>query len=783
MAQATLDTLLVRLEADLGPLRRGLASANQRIQQSTSRMRGALGRLGNTVTALGKKFATLRGGMIAVAGVAAIAAGKGIANVNARFQDLELTLETVFGGMEEGQAAMDFISTFAQRTPFDIETLSRAFIQLGGAGIQPTEELLTTFGDAAAATTNKVAAFEAMVRIATRAVGGGLGLEELEQLVNQGIPVYQILQEEIGVTRQEISEMGQSAEGAGKIMDALQTGLNKRFGGGMERASQNLSVAMSNLGIASTELIRALGDGIGGVGLTGAFTFLADTLSQVAVILKPVAHLIGAVLGAAIYTVTGIMRAFTETILFLGRGLATLAEYAGDLLPDSFAATKEMLSSFNQDLDELEATMNRNITTTETMTEAQQKFAEAEADLQDQIKVARALLQGYSQAQIDAFKAAGLWNNLNFDNELGESLFDAADGSSDLANQLTDLILELRELEDAMEQNENIDAFNQSLDAQRERVAQLSDEVDGLSAAEIRLASIRRTAGAGVTPEQLEAMRTLIDTEEVYKGILESRAEAQDKLAAAADEEADRQESIVEKIRELAFANEYLTAQIEGRSDAQLNMMQLEHELGALTDDQKARLEQLRAEYEKLQQTMEMQDHLNNFMKQSMEQVGKSISDNLAEAVMSGKFSLDSLLDIGKQFVKQMISEFIRLAVVNQILNSIFPGAGLPTISLGKRATGGTVNPRQPYVVGERGPEVFVPSGAGKIVPNGAVGSLSGSGGGNVTVQQTINIETGVAQTVRAEIATLLPTIKADTVKAVAEARRRGGSFAQAFGG
>jgi hypothetical protein len=53
---------------------------------------------------------------------------------------------------------------------------------------------------------------------------------------------------------------------------------------------------------------------------------------------------------------------------------------------------------------------------------------------------------------------------------------------------------------------------------------------------------------------------------------------------------------------------------------------------------------------------------------------------------------------------------------------------------------------------------------------------------GGVTVHQTINISTGVAQTVRAEIAALMPAIKRQTVDAVADARMRGGSFASAMG-
>ena len=139
MATANLDTLLVRIDADLGPLRRGLAGANQQISRTTGQMRQRFSKLGASVTALTSRFATLRAGIIGVAVVGAAAAGKGIANVNAQFQDLELTLGTVFGGMEQGQSAMDFIAEFVQRTPFDIQTLSRAFIQLGGAGIKPTE--------------------------------------------------------------------------------------------------------------------------------------------------------------------------------------------------------------------------------------------------------------------------------------------------------------------------------------------------------------------------------------------------------------------------------------------------------------------------------------------------------------------------------------------------------------------------------------------------------------------------------------------------------------------
>lgn len=49
-----------------------------------------------------------------------------------------------------------------------------------------------------------------------------------------------------------------------------------------------------------------------------------------------------------------------------------------------------------------------------------------------------------------------------------------------------------------------------------------------------------------------------------------------------------------------------------------------------------------------------------------------------------------------------------------------------PTGTFSPRAIGGAVSARMPYIVGERGPELFVPDAAGSIVPNNA---LTGGGG------------------------------------------------------
>ena len=57
---------------------------------------------------------------------------------------------------------------------------------------------------------------------------------------------------------------------------------------------------------------------------------------------------------------------------------------------------------------------------------------------------------------------------------------------------------------------------------------------------------------------------------------------------------------------------------------------------------------------------------------------------------------------------------------MHQIMNG-----GLETVIGGNRAAGGPVSGGTPYVVGEKGPELFVPGSSGNIVPNHEMGGAN----------------------------------------------------------
>jgi phage-related minor tail protein len=86
----------------------------------------------------------------------------------------------------------------------------------------------------------------------------------------------------------------------------------------------------------------------------------------------------------------------------------------------------------------------------------------------------------------------------------------------------------------------------------------------------------------------------------------------------------------------------------------------------------------------------------------------------------------------------------------------------------------------QASVVGEHGRELFVPSTSGRVLSVPQAKAAMGGGGG-VVVNQTINVTTGVQQTVRAEIKSLMPQIADSAKAAVLDAKRRGGAYGSAF--
>lgn len=94
--------------------------------------------------------------------------------------------------------------------------------------------------------------------------------------------------------------------------------------------------------------------------------------------------------------------------------------------------------------------------------------------------------------------------------------------------------------------------------------------------------------------------------------------------------------------------------------------------------------------------------------------------DALADAVVSGKADFDDL------------AKHLKTVLAKALIQKFFTG---PLFALFGLAKGGPAKAGQPYIVGEEGPELFVPRQSGTVVPNHKLGNMSGGpgmGGGAV---------------------------------------------------
>ena len=107
--------------------------------------------------------------------------------------------------------------------------------------------------------------------------------------------------------------------------------------------------------------------------------------------------------------------------------------------------------------------------------------------------------------------------------------------------------------------------------------------------------------------------------------------------------------------------------------------------------------------------------------------------------VSSAIQALVSAINIAISAVNALISAY-------NVVNNLIPGSkDLPKIP--KLAGGGMVSANKPYIVGEVGAELFVPSSSGRIIPNNQLSSGSGSMTINLTVNGAIDSE-GTARTI-----------------------------------
>gem|GEM_PF-2173226 len=207
-------------------------------------------------------------------------------------------------------------------------------------------------------------------------------------------------------------------------------------------------------------------------------------------------------------------------------------------------------------------------------------------------------------------------------------------------------------------------------------------------------------------------------------------------IALSAEEEKSA-EANREKLQSLLDEQELITAKINGNEAEVLLKQQIrdimkdtkglsEDEVGALVRGNEALKNRLKTAEE---------------MKQIYADIGTSIKEGVVASIQGAIDGTQSLQDVATNLLQKIANQLLDIAV-NLALFGVKSGTGTGGGLLGFlfRANGGPVNNGSPYIVGERGPELFVPNSSGTIIPNNKLGG----GGGDVSV--TVNVDASGSQ-------------------------------------
>lgn len=242
----------------------------------------------------------------------------------------------------------------------------------------------------------------------------------------------------------------------------------------------------------------------------------------------------------------------------------------------------------------------------------------------------------------------------------------------------------------------------QQLNSELERTASLQAEVDAALMAEIDAKWAYNDEMTAALQAEVDAYFQIQDAKQQIIEATRQTVEDEQALAAAAQQGAAAYERM-RTARDLMRQNKDITQE---EADAMAAQVEAAREKTNRAVDDMQRLKQAAAD------------------------VGQAFASAFETAIMQG----GKLSDVLKGLARDILAIVLRQTVTNPLAQAVT--AAVQTVFGGGKALGGPVAAGVPYLVGEKGPELYVPQSAGTIIANSKLG-----GGGAPVINQSWSID------------------------------------------
>lgn len=231
-------------------------STSSRLKSVFSAISSSAKSMGNAVSStLGSVKNAFSGLKSSLSGIPGMLAGVGVAlgtkavfDYSKNLDQARINWEVLMGSAEKGQEMLQRIQQFAKETPFDFNSTQKFAQQLKIAGLNGDQlfKTMQVIGDSAQGNVEKAEGIATAYQ--QMSAKGKILTEEMNQLLERGIPAWDLLAKATGKSKAELMQMASqgkllSDEYLPKLVDQM----DKTFGGGMQKQAQTFNGQLDQL--------------------------------------------------------------------------------------------------------------------------------------------------------------------------------------------------------------------------------------------------------------------------------------------------------------------------------------------------------------------------------------------------------------------------------------------------------------------------------------------------------------------------------------------------------
>lgn len=252
-----------------------IETARQEIKETNNELKETEGSSEKAGAGIGSLVKRLLGLATAVVGVRTItAAFKSMFETGDKFERLSLQMEQTMGSLAAGEQATEWVKDFAKNTPLQLNEVTDTFLRLKNFGLDPQAGAMQAIVDQAA----KLGKGYETVEGISLALGQAwakqkLQGEEILQLIERGVPVWDLLAKTTGKTTAEIQKMSEAGLLGRDTIKAMIDEMGRQSAGA---AAQNMSLLSGYISTLKDEWQLFLNE----VAKSGALDYARDQLRQ-----------------------------------------------------------------------------------------------------------------------------------------------------------------------------------------------------------------------------------------------------------------------------------------------------------------------------------------------------------------------------------------------------------------------------------------------------------------------------------------------------------------------